>query len=208
MAEALGIIRITKPMKIQTFLSSLAGLFLAASSALAGFDLGTAAPSTPYEPYMRPVKQVLGTLEGQNASMDRVKQLLKTGYGFRYSFTEPYVAASPEVTARTRTGDCKAKSLWLVDQMGDRHVRYVIGKARSTSKISHAWVMWNDGNRWWILDPTNTSRPIAADSVSKNEYIPLYSYDSGHAYRHAATTMLTASATGSNAPVAAEKANR
>jgi len=30
------------------------------------------------------------------------------------------------------------------------------------------------------------SRPIAADSVSKNEFIPLYSYGAGRAYRHAA----------------------
>jgi hypothetical protein len=68
--------------------------------------------------------------------------------------------------------------------------------------------MWNDGNRWWILDPTNSSRPISADSVGRNEYIPLYSYDSGHAYRHAATTMLTASTTTANAPVAAERSRR
>jgi hypothetical protein len=195
-------------MKTTSFLSSLAALLFAAASSQAAFDTGTQAPGTPYEPYMRPVKQVLGSLDGQKASMDKVKQLLRVGYSFRYSFTEPYVAAAPAVTAKTHSGDCKAKSLWLVDQLGDRNVRYVIGKARSTSKISHAWVMWNDGNRWWILDPTNSSRPISADSVGRNEYIPLYSYDCGHAYRHAATTMLTASTTTTNAPVAAEKANR
>lgn len=195
-------------MKTQTFLSSLAALLLAATSAPAAFDVGTRAAATPYEPYMRPVKQVLGSLDGQKASMDRVTKLMKVGYGFRYSFTEPYVAALPEVTAKLRAGDCKAKSLWLVDQMGDRNVRYVIGKARRNSKISHAWVMWNDGRRWWILDPTNTSRPIAAERTGPNEYIPLYSYDSASAYRHAATTMMTVSTTAGKTPVAAQRARR
>ena len=188
-------------MNTKSLLSSLSAVLIFAANASAAFDLGTPSSSTPYEPYMRPVKQVLGSLNGQKADMGKVKQLLKVGYGFRYTFTEPYVAALPEVTAKTRSGDCKAKSLWLVSQMGDRNVRYVIGKARSNSKISHAWVMWNDGARWWILDPTNVSRPIAADSTGKNEYIPLYSYEPGRAFRH--NTMLTASAATGNAPVAA-----
>ena len=187
-------------------LRSLSVLLLAATAQ--ALDLGSPAASTPYEPYMRPVKQILGSLDGQRASMDRVKQLLKTGYGFRYRFTEPYVAAMPAVTAKTKSGDCKAKSLWLVDQLGDRNVRYVIGKARRSSKISHAWVMWNDGQRWWILDPTNVSRPIAADNVGQNAYIPLYSYDPGRAYRHAATAIFMASNVATNSPVAAERARR
>jgi hypothetical protein len=62
--------------------------------------------------------------------------------------------------------------------------------------------MWNDGAKWWILDPTNVSRPIAADSVSTSEYIPLYSYSAGHAYRHGASS-LTASVASGNAAVAA-----
>jgi hypothetical protein len=135
--------------------------------------------------------------------MDRVRALMREGNSFRYSFTEPYVAALPEVTERTHSGDCKAKSLWIADHIGDRdNIRFVIGKARSTSKISHAWVMWNDGSRWWILDCTNTSVPIPASSVSKNEYIPLYSYDARHCYRHSGTQFFTASAASSSPSVA------
>jgi len=190
-------------MTTKSILSSLGAVLILAVNASAAFDLGTPSSSTPYEPYMRPVKQVLGSLSGHKATMNEVKQNLKVGYGFRYSFTEPYVAASPDVTARTRSGDCKAKSLWLVNQLGDRNIRYVIGKARSSSKISHAWVMWNDGSRWWILDPTNVSRPIAAESTGKNEYIPLYSYEPGRAFRHNATAIFTASTAAKNLPVAA-----
>jgi hypothetical protein len=122
--------------------------------------------------------------------MDRVKFLMREGNSFRYTFTEPYVATLPAVTQRTKSGDCKAKSLWIADKIGDReHIRFVIGKARSTSRISHAWLMWNDGSRWWILDPTNTSLPIPAESVARNEYIPLYSYDAHGCYRHAGTQL-------------------
>jgi len=166
-------------------LSALAVLFVSKLAAFAAFDLGASAGSTPYDPYLRPVKQVLGGLNGSSAELTRVAELMRTGHGFRYSFTEPYLAQLPAVTAATKKGDCKAKSLWLAHQLGDRNVRYVIGKATRTSKISHAWLMWNDGSRWWVLDPTNVSKPIPAESTSRNEYIALYSYDSGRSYRHA-----------------------
>jgi hypothetical protein len=183
-------------MNTKTFLSSVTALALTLTSASAAFDLGTPASGTPYEAYSGPVKSVLNRLPGQKADMNSVKANLKTGYSFRYSFTTPYLAQSPETTAKTKSGDCKAKSLWLINQLGDRNVRYVIGKARANSKINHAWVMWNDGGKWWILDPTNVSRPIAADSVSKNEFIPLYSYSAGGAYRHAAANASKAAVAG------------
>lgn len=171
-------------MKLKAF-STLAVLLLSNLAALAAFDLGASAGATPYDPYLRPVKQVLGSLSGSSADLNRVAELMRTGHSFRYSFTEPYLAQLPSVTAATKKGDCKAKSLWLADQLGDKNIRYVIGKATRTSKISHAWLMWNDGSRWWVLDPTNVSKPIPAESTSRNEYIALYSYDSARSYRHA-----------------------
>lgn len=170
-------------MNIKAALLALAAL----SSSSFALDLGASTRSTPYDPYLSPVRSVLSDLHGADADLAQVKKLMRTGRSFRYSFTEPYTAQLPAVTAKTKQGDCKAKSLWLADQLGDRNVRYVIGKATSSSKISHAWLMWNDGARWWILDPTNTSRPIPAESVSKNQYIALYSYDANRSYEHAAT---------------------
>ena len=192
------------PMNTKSLLAALSAVLLAKLSAFGIIDLGSAG-QTPYDRFMSPVKQVLSTLEDDKAPMERAQKLMRIGRGFRYSYTDPYNAASPEVTASTRAGDCKAKSLWLVDQLGDSSVRYVIGKAKRSSKISHAWVMWQHEGRWWILDCTNTSRPIAADSVSKNEYIPLYSYDRSGSYRHAGLRGMTAEAvaTKKNSPVAA-----
>ena len=191
-------------MTLKTSFLALSGLLMTHAASLAGIDLGTPASFTPYDRYMSPVKQVLGTLRGQTNDLKRVQNLLSVGRNFRYSFTDPYTAALPSETARTQTGDCKAKSLWLMDQLGDRHVRYVIGKARATSKISHAWVMWNDGSAWWILDPTNANRPILADTTSSKEYIPLYSWAKNGSYRHSATNIAVAAvaAKGKRAPSA------
>ena len=173
----------------------------AADSAATGIDLGARSPSTPYDRYMAPVKNVLGSLPLDSASMERVQTLMRVGRAFRYTFTDPYNPALPSVTAQTKAGDCKAKSLWLCDQLQDGGVRFVIGKARRSSRLSHAWVMWQHEGRWWILDCTNSSRPVAADRVSSNEYIPLYSYDRSSAYRHGATQPLVAVA-GKKAAVA------
>jgi hypothetical protein len=163
-------------------------LMAAAASALADVDLGRAASGTPYDSYMQPVKRVLGSLHSTSPSLDRVNVLMREGLSFRYSYTEPYVAATPATTAATRKGDCKAKALWLANEMGDANVRFVVGKAHRNSKLSHAWLMWEHEGQWLILDPTNTSRPIPADRVSQNDYIPLFSWARSGTYRHAETT--------------------
>jgi transglutaminase-like putative cysteine protease len=68
--------------------------------------------------------------------------------------------------------------------------------------------MWNDGARWWVLDPTNKTNPVQADSTSRDEYIPLYSYDSGRSYRHAATSIFMAGVASHGSPVASKTAKR
>ncbi|HEX4086163.1 MAG TPA: hypothetical protein VHY22_14705 [Chthoniobacteraceae bacterium] len=175
----------------------LAALLLLASQAPgfchANLDLGLPASGTPYDPYMSPVKQVLTHLGNQDPSIDQVRHLMHEGREFRYSFTSPYVAATPEETAASRSGDCKAKALWLADQLNDNNVRFVIGKARSSSHMSHAWLMWQHQNRWYILDCTNNWDPIPADHVASWEYIPYYSFAKTGEYRHRATEIMMAS---------------
>jgi len=160
--------------------------------ARSSLDLGRPASATPYDRYMSPVRHVLNNLNSEDASMDRARQLMHEGRSFRYSFTTPYLAATPGVTASTHAGDCKAKALWLADQLNDESVRFVIGKAHRTSQMSHAWLLWQHDNRWFILDCTNNWDPIPADSVSSNQYIPYYSFAKNGEYRHRATEQLTA----------------
>src|SRR4051794_26039122 len=190
------------------FALALLPLSLAAS---ADVDLGSVAGGTPYDPHMRPVKEVLSGLGASAASMDRVQKLMREGRSFRYFFSEPYTAALPAVTEKRQAGDCKAKALWLCDQLGDQHCRFVVGKAHLGAKLSHAWVLWQEqGGRWYILDCTNYSTPIPAETVSPRDYIPLYSWTKNGVYRHAATQIgMTAVAGKRSAPVAtASRARR
>src|SRR6476620_3214334 len=125
---------------ISTFLCS----FLALGFSAVAVDLGFVAGGTPYDAYMRPVRDVLSTLGDKSPSMERVEKLMLEGRSFRYSFVEPYTAALPAVTEARHAGDCKAKALWLCDQLGDENCRFVVGKAHLGAKLSHAWVLWRE----------------------------------------------------------------
>ena len=52
--------------------------------------------------------------------------------------------------------------------------------------------MWEHDNQWWILDCTNNYQPIPAEKVSRNEYIPFFSYARNGTYRHEATRTMFA----------------
>lgn len=160
-------------------------------ASFAGVDLGSPAAATPYEAYMAPVRHVLGSLDSQKPTMEEVKKLMKQGRAFRYNFDTPYLPASPAETARLREGDCKDKALWLANQL-DSSARFVIGKTKRGAKLSHAWVMWQSEGRWWILDCTLKTAPIAADSLPEGQYVPLYSYGKGSAYRHSEVARMAA----------------
>ena len=182
---------------------TLLALLSANLASFAVVDLGAPSAHTPYDAYMHPVKEVLGSLSGSSASMERVNALMAQGRNFRYSFTTPYEAALPSVTAQVHAGDCKAKALWLCDQLGDQNVRFVVGKMHANSKLSHAWVMWQNNGRWFVLDCTNTSRPIAADSLRPTDYVPLFSWSKNGVYRHTTGLQMVAAIAGKhNSPVA------
>ena len=172
-------------MKASIF--SLALLLTAKFTAYAAFDSGTPSDYTPYDRYMSPVRSVLSHPAQQKASMEQVKKLMIEGRNFRYRMENPYVAAMPATTAAKRSGDCKDKALWLASQLGDTDVRFVIGKTEPGVRISHAWVMWKNEGRWWLLDCTLRRAPIAADELPQNRYIPLYSFSKGSTFRHSAT---------------------
>ncbi|MEI9898487.1 MAG: hypothetical protein WDN28_32685 [Chthoniobacter sp.] len=174
-------------------------LLLAKLAAFAVVDLGTTTDHTPYDRYLSPVKEVFSEMHGAGATMDKVQAAMRTGRAFRYAHTEPYLPATPQETATRRTGDCKDKALWLMDQLQDPSARFVIGKMTRGAKLSHAWVMWQHDGQWWILDCTMLSRPIPADKAGANEYVPLYSYSRSSAFRHSDKAGLTADVAGKSA---------
>lgn len=189
---------------------SAALLLLAKLSAFAVVDLGSSTPATPYDRYMAPVRQTYAGIQGGGATMEKVQALMRQGRMFRYAHTEPYYPAMPEVTAAKKKGDCKDKALWLINQLDDPSARFVIGKEKRGASISHAWVMWQHEGRWWILDCTMTSKPMPADSVSMDKYVPLYSWSKNASFRHTdKLSGMTAEVAGKKqAPVAAKRDGR
>jgi hypothetical protein len=193
---------------MKNLILSLALLLLANLSASAVVDLGSATSNTPYDRYMAPVAQTFASIHGEGATMQKVQALMRQGRNFRYSHTEPYYPALPQQTAALRKGDCKDKALWLIDQLQDPSARFVIGKEKRGAAVSHAWVMWQSEGQWWILDCTMTSKPMLADKVSMDKYVPLYSWTKGVSFRHSDKAGLVADVAGkTKAPVAA-KADR
>ena len=129
---------------------------------------------------------VMKKLGGGHPDLATVEQLVREGRNFRYVYknSEPWVPQSPEVTDATKAGDCKAKSLWLASKMDSARVRFVIGKAKAVSNISHAWLIWEGPEGWLILDATMYSRPLDPDHLSSSEFIPTYSYSPSGKYSH------------------------
>lgn len=162
---------------------------------------------TPYDRYVGTVRAVFGRIESREPGMLEACELMKVANSFRYEAGDPYRASLPEVTATTRTGDCKAKALWIYERLGDPAALYVIGKISKDAKNNHAWLYWRCEERWWILDPTNRSEPIAADTVSHDRYLPHYSFGKGGAFRHRATQLFMAQ-TPAETPAVAARATR
>jgi hypothetical protein len=145
---------------------------------------------TPYDRYMTGARGVFADVgAGYPATLAMASRLVETGRKFRYVSRDPYRPDLPDVTSRLKSGDCKSKSLWLYRELNDPTALYVIGKAEKTAKSSHAWLYWYSGGRWWILDPTTRSTPIAAASVTADRYVPYYSFGRHGAYRHDATRL-------------------
>jgi hypothetical protein len=170
-------------MKTKTLLAIAA--LLATGGIALGQDLGNPTSSTPYDRYLGPMRTTLSDLGGNKPPVNIVKGYVRTAKGFRYYMKTPYVPQTPAQTEASHSGDCKAKSLWVAFKMDDRSVRFVIGKARANSGMSHAWLLWKSPSGWLILDPTNFSSPLSVNRVGGNEFIAQYSYTAGGKFVHA-----------------------
>jgi hypothetical protein len=147
------------------------------------------ATNTPYDRYFGSVRAVISSLEPGRTSMAQACHLMKVGHSFNYVTRDPYRPDPPKLTEAKRAGDCKSKALWLYENLADTGALFVIGKMEKSARNSHAWVYWRSGGRWWVLDCTERTDLIAADSVSSNRYVPYYSFGRSGTYRHEAARL-------------------
>lgn len=149
-----------------------------------GADLGRRSARTPYDPYFGAVISVMNGLNASPANDQEVREKLRHAHRMRHLYDpdRPYIPQRPSVTERNGVGDCKAKALWLAQELNDSRTRFVVGRYRGSPARSHAWLMWSNGESWWILDPTFYGQPVPLSR--SNSWVPYYSYGKSGRYVH------------------------
>jgi hypothetical protein len=147
-------------------------------------DLGKPTSKTPFDAYLGVMRATMSSLGSNSPALPEVEGYVKTGRGFRYYMKHPLIPQTPAETESSRAGDCKAKSLWVADKMDDRSLRFIVGRARASSGMNHAWLLWKGPNGWLILDPTLLSTPIPIGRVGPTEYTARYSYSANGKFIH------------------------
>ena len=126
-----------------------------------------------------------------NSSFDRtsiavvnqwMSDLRDIPYGYQMIWKTP-----SEVESRN-PADCKGKAVALYHRMranGASNVRLVIGKRAPSSRMTHAWLVWETDRGSFVLDPTFNYNVTRAESLGRNSYVPLYAFAGGKKFRAA-----------------------
>ncbi|MEY2480842.1 MAG: hypothetical protein QOI04_1769 [Verrucomicrobiota bacterium] len=153
--------------------------------------------STPYDRQMGRIRPVLLSAKSKPGSHDLslalVNHWIEDLRGIPYGFSQEW--KTPQEVESGRVADCKGKAVALYKRMEDcgaGKVQLVIGKRTSTSRQTHAWLVWETNNGTFVLDPTINWAAYRTEQVGKHAYIPLYAYSGSRKYRAAGTTTLYA----------------
>ncbi|MEO5720460.1 MAG: hypothetical protein ABIR71_03190 [Chthoniobacterales bacterium] len=142
--------------------------------------------STPYDRQMTRIRPVLNTASngGSQVSIGRVNQWMEDlrdiPYGYQMEWKTPN-----EVLTR-RPADCKGKAVALYERMqasGAKNVRLVIGKRAPTSRMTHAWLVWETEQGSYVLDPTFNWMGYRSEQIGRSAYVPHYAYAGAKKYR-------------------------
>ncbi|CAN5556891.1 hypothetical protein BH18VER1_BH18VER1_03940 [soil metagenome] len=145
--------------------------------------------ATPYDRQMDRIRPILTTEthgSSDSASLAVVNHwmsdLRDIPYGYQLIWKTP-----SEVESRD-PADCKGKAVALYQRMranGASNVRLVIGKRAPTSRMTHAWLVWETNNGSYVLDPTFNYSATRAEKVGRKSYVPLYAYAGTKKFRAA-----------------------
>lgn len=176
--------------KIVALLATVACLSTASCFASVFFSV----ESTPYDRQMNRIRPVLvssrNTATAHDVSLSIVNQWMEDlrdiPYGYQMEWKTPFEVQSRE------PADCKGKAVALYQRMqarGARNVRLVIGRRAPTSRMTHAWVVWETDQGSYVLDPTFNWMACRAEEVAERAYVPLYAYAGSKKFRAAASTL-------------------
>lgn len=152
--------------------------------------------STPYDQQMSRIRPVL--LAGKSAqhrelSIATVNEwmcgLREIPYGYHVEWKTPAEVQSGEAA------DCKGKAVALYERMqanGATNVRLVIGKRAPSSRVTHAWLVWQTSSGEFVLDPTFNWTAFRAETVARGSYLPYFAYAGTKKFRAADENVLYA----------------
>jgi len=150
--------------------------------------------STPYDRQMNRIRPVLTSVKSTSAarhvSLSTVNQWMEDlrdiPYGYHMEWKTPSEVESREPS------DCKGKAVALYQRMhacGATNVRLVIGKRAPTSRMTHAWLVWETVGGTYVLDPTFNWMASNSEQISESAYVPLYAYTGRTKYKAAVTNL-------------------
>jgi hypothetical protein len=151
--------------------------------------------STPYDRQMTRIRPVLvskASGRGQ-VSLSTVNQWMEDLRGIPYAYHLEW--KTPAEVQSGAPADCKGKAVALYERMQARgaiNVRLVIGKRAPTSRMTHAWLVWETNEGEFVLDPTFNWMACRSDTVADGAYLPLYAYSGTKKFRAASTSALVA----------------
>jgi predicted transglutaminase-like cysteine proteinase len=102
---------------------------------------------------------------------------------------------TPEEVQSGEAADCKGKAVALYERMqasGATNVRLVIGKRAPTSRVTHAWLVWQTSSGEFVLDPTFNWVACRAETIAKGSYLPYFAYAGTRKFRAADDSVLYA----------------
>jgi predicted transglutaminase-like cysteine proteinase len=139
---------------------------------------------------IRPVLVSTAANVTQQISVSQVNQwmgdLRDIPYGYHMEWKTP-----SEVKTR-QPADCKGKAVALYERMqasGAKNVRLVIGKRAPTSRVTHAWLVWENSGSTYVLDPTFNWMACHSEQIGEGSYVPLYAYAGSKKFRAASSTL-------------------
>lgn len=176
------------------FVLAVALLGLATASCFAS-SLFLPVDSTPYDRQMGRIRPVLTTSSSGDGglSLGKVNQWMEDLRDIPYGYQMEW--KTPDEVETRQPADCKGKAVALYERMqasGAKNVRLVIGKRAPTSRMTHAWLIWETDRGTYVLDPTFHWTAHRSEQVGRRSYVPHYAYSGAKKYRAASVEGLLA----------------
>jgi predicted transglutaminase-like cysteine proteinase len=149
--------------------------------------------STPYDRQMSRIRPVLtsrSTDLEHEISLATVNQWMGNLREIPYEYHTEW--KTPTEVETGQPADCKGKAVALYKRMhsrGAKNVRLVIGVRAPTSRVTHAWLVWETTHGTYVLDPTFNWMACRSEQLSERSYVPLYAYSGTKKFRAASTDL-------------------